>query len=143
MPPSILCPRHGHTASVLACEHICAAVSLGTEPPVYRRPRVTVDHASTVAYCACFACASQFELASEIHAFADAEAEESKFPKSDPICTTCLEQTRPSPAADLPAMRSESANSRAQSSVRPIQVTAAVLLLCVAVGMQAVTLALS
>lgn len=141
MPPSILCPRHGHTASVLACEHIGAAASLGTELPAYRRVRVAVDHAGTVACCACFACANQFELASEIRAFADAEAD--KFPKFDSICTTCLEQTRSSPAADLAAMRSESANSRAQSSVRPIQVTLAVLLLCFLVGRGAVSLVLS
>ena len=134
MSPSILCPRHGHTASILACEHICAAVSLGTGLPAYRHMGVTVDNASTVAYCACFACAKQFELASESRAFANVEAGECKFPKSDPTCAACLEQTRSSAAADLAAMRSESANSRAQSPVRPIQVTAAVLLLCVAVG---------
>src|ERR1700691_5853260 len=138
MSPSILCPRHGHTASILACEHICAAVSLGTGLPAYRHMGVTVDNASTVAYCACFACAKQFELASESRAFANVEAGECKFPKSDPTCAACLEQTRSSAAADLAAMRSESANSRAQSPVRPIPRTAAVLLLCVAVGMWAV-----
>ncbi len=139
MPGSILCPRHGQTASVLACEHVSAAVSSGVEPPVYRRLGVTVDHASTVAYYACFACANQFELASEIRASPGADAEECKFPKSDPICTSCLKQTLSPPAADPAPMGSESANSFAQPSGMPIQVTAAVLLLCVSVGIQAVT----
>ncbi len=140
--PSILCPRHGNAASVLACEHVCAAVSAGIEPPVYRRLGVTVDDAGTVAYCACFACANQFELASENRASRGPESE-SKFPKSDPICTRCLEQTRPPPAVDQAAMRSKSANSRARSSAMPIQVTAALVLLSVALGTQAVTLGLS
>jgi hypothetical protein len=149
MPPSILCPRHGHTASILACEHIRAAVSLGADLPAYRHMGVTVDRAGTVAYCACFACARQFERASERRALAHAEAEE--FPKSDPICATCLEETRSSclaktrlsAAADLAAVRSESASSRPKSPVRPIQVTAAVLLLCVGIGTWAVPFALS
>ncbi len=143
MPRSILCPRHGDTTSVLACEHVYTAVSAGTEPPVYRRLGVTVDDAGQVAYCACFACASQFELASEVRASPGAEPEKRRFPKSDPICSKCLEQTRAPPAADQAAMRSKSANSRARSSAMPIQVTAALVLLSVALGTQAVTLGLS
>jgi hypothetical protein len=131
MALTILCARHGPSASVLACEHVCAAVSLGTEPPVYRRLGVTVDHGSTAAYCACFACANQYELASEIRASRGAEAEACKFPKSDPICTKCLEQTHSPPVADLSAVGIESVHIRARTSARPIQVTAAVLLLCV------------
>lgn len=143
MPRSILCPRHGDTTSVLACEHVYAAVSSGTEPPVYRRLGVTVDDAGQVAYCACFACANQFELASENRTSPGAESEARKFPKSDPICTKCLEQTRSPPAADPAPMDSESANSFAQPPGTPIQVTAALVLLCVALGTQAITLGLS
>jgi hypothetical protein len=140
--PSILCPRHGPTASVLACEHVCAAVGSGTEPPVYRRLGVSVDDAGTVACCACFACADQFELASENRSSPGVESE-AKFPKSDPICTRCLEQTSPPPAVNQAAIRGKSANSRARSSAMPIQVTAALVLLSVALGIQAVTLGLS
>jgi hypothetical protein len=142
MGSTVLCLRHGHAASVRACEHICAAVSSGTEPPVYRRLGVAFDDTSTGAYCACFACADQFELASEIRASRGAEAAECKFPESDPICTTCLKQRPSSPAAALAAMPGEQNSKPAQSSVRPIQVTAALLLLCINVGRQAVILTL-
>jgi hypothetical protein len=144
MPRSILCPRHGDTTSVLACEHVYAAVGSGTEPPVYRRLGVTLDDAGQVAYCACFACANQYELASEVRASPGADTDKRKFPSSAPICTKCLEQTRaPPPAAELAALRSEPASTHAQSSARPIQVTAAVLVLCLSVVIQAVTWALS
>jgi hypothetical protein len=150
MIPTIPCPRHGDTASILACEHVRAAVSSGAEPPAYRRLRVTVDNANTVAYCACFVCANQFDLASAFSASPDAKVDESELPKTDPVCVKCLEGMQSSPGTDLAAKHRHSpsqaynatpgAARTLHSPVTPIQVTAAVLLLCVSLG---VPLALS
>jgi hypothetical protein len=139
MAPTVLCPRHGQTASVLACEHVSAAVNGGSEPPAFRLLRVTMDDSETVAYCACFDCVNRFDLASDFSAPPDAAADASEFPKINPICVKCLKTTQSSrsDADTIPAA------SRVHTPVRPTQVSVAVLLLCVSLGIDAVTSALS
>ncbi len=139
MAPTVLCPRHGQTASVLACDHVSAAVNCGSEPPAFRRLRVTLDNFGTVAYCACFVCVDRFDLASDFSAPPDAKVEASEFPKINPICVKCLKATQSSRSDPdtIPAA------SRTHTPVRPTQVSTAVLLLCVSLGIDAVTSALS
>lgn len=98
-----------------------------------------MDDSETVAYCACFGCVDRFDLASDFRASPDAEADGSEFPKINPICFKCLKGTQPSrsDADTIPAA------SRIQTPVRPTQVSVAVLLLCVSLGIDAVTSALS
>jgi hypothetical protein len=139
MAPTVLCPRHGQTASVLACDHVSAAVNRGSEPPAFRRLRVTLDDSETVAYCACFDCINRFDLASDFSLPPDANVGASEFPKFNPICVECLKGTQSSrsDADTIPAA------SRIHTPVRPAQVYVAVLLLCVSLGIDAVTSALS
>src|SRR5579862_9385250 len=94
MAPTVLCPRHGHTASVLACDHVSAAVNCGSEPPAFLRPRVSFDSTDTVAYCACFVCVDRFGLASYFSVPPDAKVDTSKFPMFNPICVKCLAATQ-------------------------------------------------
>lgn len=139
MAPTVLCPRHGQTASVLACEHVSAAVYRGSEPPAYRRLRVTLDDSETVAYCACFDCINRFDLASDFSIPPNANVDGSEFPKFNLICVECLKGTQScrSDADTIPAA------SGIHTPVRPTQVSVAVLLLCVSLGIDAVTSALS
>ena len=139
MAPTVLCPRHGQTASVLACDHVSAAVNCGSEPPAFRRLRVTLDNSGPVAYCACFVCVDRFDLASDLSVPPDAKVGASEFPKINPICVKCLEATQ-SPRSDPDTI---AAASRIHIPVRPTQVSAAVLLLCISLGIDAVTSALS
>src|ERR1700729_614558 len=115
MAPTVLCPRHGHTASVLACDHVSAAVHCGSEPPASLRLRVTLDNSETVAYYACFVCVDRFNLASDFSVPPNATVDASKFPKINPICVKCLEATRP-PRSDPDTIR---AASRTDTPVSP------------------------
>jgi|ERR1700733_749521 len=139
MAPTVLCPRHGHTASVLACDHVSAAVNCGSEPPAFLRLRVPLDNSETVAYCACFVCVDRFDLTSYFSVPPDAKVDTSKFPKINPICVKCLEATG-SPRTDPDTIP---AASRTHTPVRPAQVSTAVLLLCVSLGIDTVISALS
>jgi hypothetical protein len=135
MAPTVLCPRHVHAASVLACDHVSAAVNCGSEPPAFLRLRVTLDSPETVTFRACFDCVDQFDLASYVSAPPDAKVDVSKFPKINPICVKCLEATQ-SPHSDPDAIPP---TSRTRTRVRPTQVSTAVLLLCVSLGIDVVT----
>jgi hypothetical protein len=100
---------------------------------------VTLDNSGTVTYCACFVCLDRFDLASDFSVPPDAKVDASKFPKINPICVECLNATQ--------SLRSDPdtipAASLTHTPVRPTQVSTAVLLLCVSLGIDVVTSALS
>jgi hypothetical protein len=150
MSPPVLCPRHGHTDAVLACDHVSLAVSSDSDPPPYRRLRVSVDQGEAMSCCACFACMNRFGLTSGSSVSLDANPDESKFPKIHPLCVKCLELAHSPRAADLAAIRDPTASpvQRATAAAamvvsipqgRPSQVSAAVLLLFFSLGIGAVS----
>jgi hypothetical protein len=152
MESQVLCARHGQAASILACEHVCAAVISCSEPPPYRRLRLKLDQTRDTACCACFACVRQFALADDFRLPRDAKVDGPGFPKVESICTKCLDAAQPPPATDIPANlgastargdnASASADSRRRTRVRPTQVSAAVVLLCISLGIDLVPTAI-
>lgn len=167
MTATLFCHRHGQTASVLGCEHVNAAVSAGSEPPPFRRLRLT-DQGRTVACCVCFACVNRFGIASDFSSPPDAELDDPKFPKIHPICVMCLEATQSPRGVDLAAISglpstsrvantssgaavtvptpegitdrdAYAADRRPRAPLRPTQVSAAVLLLCIPLAIDALS----
>jgi hypothetical protein len=110
----------------------------------------------------CFVCVNRFGLASEFSTPPNAELDDSKFPKIHPVCVKCLEATQSPRGVDLAAIRGPSASpvanptagaavtvsspeqvpdpdaypavGRTRTPVRPNQVSTAVLLLCISLG---------
>jgi hypothetical protein len=137
MPPTVLCPRHGPTVSVFACDHVSAALSSGSEPPASQRLRATLDNSGPVAYCACFDCLDRFHLTPDFTIPPDAKMDGSEFPGLNPICFECLK------AAQSPPSDPETIPDAGHKPARPTQVSMAVLLLCVSLVTDVMTMAFS